>query len=131
MGKNRHVSPLRRLVYLYLGSSDVSRDLELYVEHLGGELIWRYHEFGADVAAVALGEGPPVLLADHRPAGSAIQIWTVDDLEAAEAEMRGRGWEGGGHTVEIPDGTCLVLSDGSGNEIGLLHQVRPNALSRT
>ena len=35
-----------------------------------------------------------MLLADHRPAGSAIQIWTVDDLETAEAEMREQGLRG-------------------------------------
>jgi hypothetical protein len=123
------MSLLRRLVYLYVGSSDVDADLRLFVDQLGGELTWRFQEFGADVAGVRLGEGPMVLLADHRPPGSTIQIWTVADLDAALTELRDRGWEQQNPPVEIPDGTCLVVADGSGNEVGLLHQTRPDALS--
>ena len=118
----------RKLVYLYTGSADVSRDLELYEKQLGGELVWRFQEMGTDVAAVRLGEGPLVLLADHRPAPSVLPIWTVGDLDEVEKAMRAQGWTGSGTRVEVPDGPCLVLSDGSGNEIGLIHQVRPNVL---
>ena len=118
----------RKLVYLYTGSADVSKDLELYETQLGGELVWRFREMGTDVAAVRLGEGPLVLLADHRPAPSVLPIWTVGDLDEVEAAMRAQGWTASATRVEVPDGPCLVLSDASGNEVGLIHQVRPNVL---
>ena len=120
----------RRLVYLYTGSEDVSKDLELYQKHLGGELVWRFKEMGADVAAVRLGEGPLLLLADHRPAPSVIPIWSVGDLDTVESSMREQGWSGTGTRVEVPDGPVMVLADASGNEIGLMDQVRPNILER-
>jgi len=117
-----------RLVYLYVGSADVEADLPFYLGSLGGELVWRVESGGVEVAAVRLGEGPLVLLADHRPAGSSIQIWAVDDLDGEIERLRAAGWTGPLHTVEVPDGPCLVLSDPSGNEVGLLEQVRPNLM---
>jgi hypothetical protein len=32
--------------------------------------------------------------------------------------------------VEVPDGPCLILSDPSGNEVGLLEQRRPGVMER-
>ncbi len=119
-----------RLVYLYVGSADVEADLPFYLGSLGGELVWRVESGGVEVAAVRLGEGPLVLLADHRPAGSSIQIWAVDDLDGEIERLRTAGWTGPLHTVEVPDGPWLVLSDPSGNELGLLEQVRPNLMER-
>ncbi|HEX3325466.1 MAG TPA: VOC family protein [Actinomycetota bacterium] len=117
-----------RLVYLYVGSADVESDLGFYRDQLGAEVAWRAQAFGADVAAVRLGEGPLLLLADHEPAPSVLCIWAVTDLDAAVAELRSRGWAGDDVRVEVPDGTCLVLSDPSGNRLGLLLQTRPNAM---
>jgi predicted enzyme related to lactoylglutathione lyase len=122
------ISPDARLVYLYVGSADVESDLGFYRDQLGAEVEWRAQAFGADVAAVRLGEGPLILLADHEPAPSVICIWAVTDLDAAVAELRARGWAGDDVRVEVPDGTCLVLSDSSGNRLGLLRQARPNAM---
>jgi hypothetical protein len=117
-----------RLIYLYVGSADVEADLPFYLDSLGGEVVWRVESGGVEVAAVRLGDGPLVLLADHRPAGSSIQIWAVDDLDGEIERLRAAGWTGPLHTVEVPDGPCLVLSDASGNEVGLLEQVRPNLM---
>ncbi len=119
-----------RLVYLYVGSADVEADLSFYLGSLGGELVWRVESDGVEVAAVRLGEGPLVLLADHRPARSSIQIWAVDDLDGEIERLRAAGWTGPLHSVEVPDGPCLVLSDPSRNEVGLLEQVRPNLMER-
>jgi hypothetical protein len=119
-----------RLVYLYVGSADVGRDLSFYADQLGGEVVWRISSGGTEVAAVRLGEGPLVLLADHRPAPSVLQIWAVKDLRATAHGLRTTGWTGPQHTVEIPDGPCLILTDPSGNEVGLLEQVRPGILER-
>jgi catechol 2,3-dioxygenase-like lactoylglutathione lyase family enzyme len=119
-----------RLAYLYVGSADVAADLAFYRDRLGAEVVWDREAMGTHVAAVRLGDGPLVLLADHREAGTVLPIWTVDDLDAALAELKRRGWTGPATRVEVPDGPCLLLADPSGNEVGLLHQVRPNVIGR-
>jgi hypothetical protein len=119
---------LIELIYLYVGSKDVDADLRLYRDGLGGEIAWRFQAFEADVAAVRLAEGPMVLLADHRPAPSVLPIWSVRDLAVAADALREAGFSDAGIQVEVPDGPCLVLSDPSGNQLGLLHRVRPDAM---
>lgn len=123
------MSELGDLIYLYIGSSDVGRDLRFYLEGLGGEQVWRFQAMGADVAGVRLSEsGPLVILADHRPVPSVLPIWKSADLDEAAAKLKAAGWQEVGHRVEVPDGPVLVLTDPSGNQIALLDQVRPNAL---
>ncbi|MFN2388802.1 MAG: VOC family protein [Actinomycetota bacterium] len=119
-----------RLVYLYMGSSDVERDLGFYRDLLGGAVVWRARAFEAEVAAVALGDGPLVVLADHEPAPGVLCIWAVDDLDRAVEQLSAAGWSGEDRRVEVPDGPCLLLSDPSGNRIGLLQQSRPDAMTR-
>lgn len=120
-----------RLAYLYVGSADVGADLELWRDRLGGDLLWDISSGGTRVAALRFDpEGPSVLLADHRPAGSVIQIWSVTSLRDEERRMRHAGWDGEGHRVEIPDGPVLILADLSGNQVGLLEQTRPGILER-
>jgi Glyoxalase-like domain len=114
----------RQLVYLYVGSADVGRDFAFYVDRLGGELVWRSEGFGAEVAAVRLGDGPLVLLADHREAPSVLAIWAVRDLDAEVARLRATGWTGDARRVEVPDGPCVLLVDPSGNEVALIERVR-------
>jgi catechol 2,3-dioxygenase-like lactoylglutathione lyase family enzyme len=117
------------LVYLYVGTDDVDRDRDFYVEALGAEPVWRFRAFDTDVAAVRLGPGVPlVLLAEHRPAPSCLPIWSVTDLDAAIARLEASGFETQGVTAGTPDGPVHVLRDPSGNETGLLRQDRPNAL---
>ncbi len=118
-------------MYLYMGSNDVGRDVEFYVDRLEGELVWRFESHGTEVAAVRLGSGPLMLLAGHRDAPSVLQIWEVDDLERSVGELREAGWEGPETRVEVPDGPCLILHDHSGNEIGLLERVRPGVLEKS
>jgi hypothetical protein len=119
-----------RLVYLYVGSSDVGLDLAFYRDQLGGELAWRFRAFEAEVAAVRLGDGPLVLLADHREPPSVLPIWAVEDLDRAVSRLEAAGWRDGHRRVEVPDGPCLVLSDPSGNQVALLERVRPAALEK-
>jgi len=116
---------MKELLYLYCGSADVDRDLKFYCEGLGGQSLWRKEYGGTTVAALRLGTGPLLLLASHRPVPSVLPIWSVDDLDSAVAGLKQSGWQGPEHRVEIPDGPCAVLSDESGNEIALLHQIRP------
>jgi predicted enzyme related to lactoylglutathione lyase len=117
-----------RLAYLYVGSADVEADLTFYRDRLGAEVVWDREAMGTHVAAVRLGEGPLVLLADHREAGAVLPIWTIDDLDATVAELKQRGWTAPATRVEVPDGPCLLLTDPSGNQVGLLQQVRPGLL---
>src|SRR5881628_3085146 len=85
-----------RLRYLYMGTSDVQKDVDYYTKVLGGKKIWDISSFRTRVAALRLGEGPLLLLADHRPPPSCILIFQVDDLEATARELRKRGWESEG-----------------------------------
>lgn len=119
---------LGELVYLYVGSDDVGRDLAFYEVALGARLVWRFDAFDTEVAAVRLGAGPLVLLAEHRVTPSCLPIWTVADLDAATERLAGSGFESHGETVGTPDGPVHVLRDPSGNEVGLLRPDRPGAL---
>jgi hypothetical protein len=121
--------PLGPLLYLYIGTNDVTRDLAYWNEALGADLVWRFQAFGADVAAVRLNDSAPlVVLADHRPAPSCLPIFAVRSVETAATWLRETGWGPTTTRVEVPDGPCLVLRDPSGNEAGLLEQVRPTAM---
>jgi predicted enzyme related to lactoylglutathione lyase len=120
-----------RLLYLYTGSADVPADVAFYRDVLGAEVVWHHRAMGAEVAAVRLaGDGPLVLLADHRDAPSILPIWAVEDVDEAEERLRRAGWEGQAGRVEVPDGPCLLLRDPSGNEIGLLQQTRPGVMDQ-
>jgi catechol 2,3-dioxygenase-like lactoylglutathione lyase family enzyme len=112
----------------HVGSADVDADLRFYSDALGGELVWRFQALDADVAGVRLGDGPLVLLADHRPAPSVLPIFAVTDLDLAADQLRASEWAETATQVEVPDGPALVLHDPSGNEIALLHRVRPDAM---
>lgn len=118
---------LGELVYLYVGTDDVDRDRAFYIETLGAEPVWRFQAFATDVAAVRVGPGPLVLLAEHRPAPSCLPIWAVDDLDVAIERLQSSGFEAHDESAGTPDGPVHVLRDPSGNEIGLLRQERPNA----
>lgn len=119
------------LLYLYVGSSDIERDVAFYMQGLGAQLVWRFRAAQAEVAALQLGPGPLFLLANHRPAGTVLPIFKCDDLDGAAARLREKGWGEGGSRVEVPDGPCFILADPSGNQIALMHQVRPNVLARS
>jgi len=120
--------PFQQLLYLYVGCGDFERDLAWYRDVLGAPMLWNFARFGARVAAFRVGEGPPVLIADHRPAPSCMPIWSVEDLERTAAALVTRGWRHLGAAFEIPDGPCYRYDDPSGNPFAFLQPVRPNAL---
>jgi hypothetical protein len=126
--------PLGPLLYLYVGCVDTSAELAYYNEALGADLVWRFQAFGADVAAVRLGgessTGPLLILADHRPVPSVLPIYAVRSLVAMAGWLTATDWAESAIRVEIPDGPCLVVADRSGNQIGLLQQDRPDAMSK-
>ena len=112
--KSSTFGPLR---YLYIGSKSVQKDLDYYTKVLGAEKVWDISSSGTRVAAVRLGKGPLVLLADHRPAGSCIMIFQVESLKEASEKLRKRGWRPEGEEFEIPEGPCYRFNDPSGNAL--------------
>lgn len=120
--------PFGPLRYLYIGTSDIVRDLRYYTETLKAEKLWDHTGFGARVAALRLGGGPLLLLADHRPAPSCMPIYEVKDLKAAAAELKRRGWKPEGRSFEIPNGPCYRFDDPSGNPFAIFEDIRPEVL---
>jgi hypothetical protein len=116
------------LRYLYVGSSDTGRDVEAWLQVPGATLRWRFQHFGADVAAIDLGRAPVVLLADHRPTGSVLPIYAVDDLEGVITALGERGWAVEAQGFGTPEGPAALLRDPSGTEIALLRVDRSTAM---
>ena len=120
-----------RLRYLYVGCTDTEGALASWLAFDGASMRWRFSHFGADVAAVAFdaeGTHPAVLLADHRPAGSVLPIYAVDDPDAASQRLCAHGWEVAGGPMGTPEGPATILRDESGTEIALLGVERPAAM---
>jgi hypothetical protein len=116
------------LRFLYVGSVDTGRDLASWLALPGARLRWRFRHVGADVAAVDLGRGPLVLIADHRPAGSVLPIYAVPDLEGATEALVSGGWTRRTGPVGTPEGPASVLADRSGTALALLRVDRPGAM---
>lgn len=116
------------LRFLYVGSDDTDRDLPAWLALPGARLRWRFSAFGADVAAVDLGEGPLVLIADHRPAGTLLPIYAVDDLDATAQSLLSAGWAHRLGPLGTPEGPATVLADRSGTTLALLRVDRPGAM---
>jgi hypothetical protein len=118
---------LLELRFLYVGVGDTDAAVEHWVDGLGATLRWRFVAFGADVAGVALGRGPLVLLADHRPPGSVLPIWEVDSLVDVVTCLDDGPWVVTG-PLGTPEGDAVVLADEGGAELALLEVVRPGAM---
>ena len=121
-------SVLKRLVYVYIGTSNYAADYEFYKNVLGARRVWEFERFGAKVAAFdACGE-PFLIIADHVKAPSKRLIYEVEDIRAATKAPKARGWEPDGSQFEIPDGICINFKDKSGNSHALLQMTRPHIL---
>jgi predicted enzyme related to lactoylglutathione lyase/antitoxin (DNA-binding transcriptional repressor) of toxin-antitoxin stability system len=117
---------VRGLRLLYVGTDDTERDLHFYLDTLGAEFRWRFRRYGADVAAVSLGGGPLIVLADHRRGRGVLPIFDVDDLRAALAAFSARGYDAHRGPIGTPEGPAVVVEDPSGNQIALLQPERPS-----
>lgn len=127
----REDPPFESLRFLYVGSSDVGRDLEYYTNTLGAVKIWDRSAFGTRVAAVRLSSGPLVLLAGHRFAPSCMPIFETRDLKKTVAGLKKKGWSSDKGPLEIPNGPCYVFKDPSGNELGIFQDTRPGVMGET
>lgn len=124
-------APFGKLEFLYVGTSDLDRDLTYYTKILGAKLLWNHHEFGAKVAAVRMCEGLQYILADHRHAPSVLPLFEVKDLKATAKELRARGWKSEGRSFEIPPGPCLLFKDPSGNELAIFQKIRAREMEES
>jgi predicted enzyme related to lactoylglutathione lyase len=121
-----HIGELR---FLYVGAGDVDRAVAFYQRALDGRLRWRFQHFGADVAGIELDSGPMVLLTDHRPIGTVLPIWTVDDLASRLASATAAGASVRG-PMGTPEGDVIVVEAPGGHELAFLDVVRPGALDQ-
>ena len=121
-------APLGILRFLYVGSSDVKKDLDYYTKVLGAKKMWDFSSMGTRVAAVQVCSGPLLLLAGHRPAPSVLPVFEVGNLKASAKEFKSRGWQSEGEEFEIPNGPCYLFKDPSGNQMALFQEVRPRLL---
>jgi predicted enzyme related to lactoylglutathione lyase len=69
-----------------------------------------------------------VLIADHRPAGSVLPIYAVDDLTAATDDLVAGGWQVELGPMGTPEGDATALIDPTGAAIALLEVTRPGAM---
>jgi hypothetical protein len=119
---------LSDLRFVYVGTKDTERDLATYLAIPGARLRWRFQHFGADVAAVDVGGPPVLLLADHRPAPSALPIYAVGDLDAAAVSLEAAGFRREAGPLGTPEGPASVLVDASGNHVAILQVDRPDVM---
>lgn len=117
------------LRYLYVGAADTEAELAAWLALPNATMRWRFRRFGADVACVALGARPFVLLADHRPTGSVLPIYAVDDLAASTTALTSAGgWHVHAGPLGTPEGDANVLRNASGLEIAILQIDRPTQM---
>lgn len=117
-----------RIAFLYVGSSNFETDLHFYRYILGAKLIWGFDRFEAKVAAFQLGDSPLILIADHLTAPSIMPIFEVKDLTLTIKILTSRGWRAEREPIEIPNGTCYVFQDPSGNRYAIFDNIRPLAM---
>jgi hypothetical protein len=123
-------NPFKRLIYIYIGTSNYSADYKFYKDIMGADLRWEFEDFGARVAAFDLCGLPYLLIADHVHAASKRLIYEVENLDAAAKLLMSKGWKPEGSRFEVPDGPCINFKDESGNEYAILEMKRPFVLEK-
>lgn len=113
------------LDYLYVPARDINAAITYYTEILGGELLWKIHEFNAWVACVRLSKSQPLLLlADHLEGNSPILIYQVENLKKSIAALQARGWVAESGPFEIPNGPCFRFHDPMGTRLAIYENQR-------
>jgi hypothetical protein len=122
--------PFGQLDFVYMPSRDVAADLEELTSRVEAQPVFAIEAFGARVAMVALGEGPPnLLLADHLDGERPIFVYRVADLDEAMAELESNGVDPGPR-FGIPHGPCCTFGTAGGHRIALYERTRPEADER-
>jgi predicted enzyme related to lactoylglutathione lyase len=116
---------IEALDVLYVPSRDVAADLVFYRDVLGARVVFAIEAMGTRVAEVAIAaHGPRVVLAEHLAGEAPVLLHRVGDLDAALAELTGRGLELE-QQVELPLGPCATFRSPGGQRIGLYELTRP------
>ena len=125
-----HSLPFETFDFLYMPTRDVEGDLTYYADVLGGEVIFAIEAFGARVAQVRV-SGTPVrlLIADHLEGDAPVLVHRVADLDAAVAELEGRGaiFEA---RFGFPHGPAAALRTPGGQRYAIYELTRPGADDR-
>jgi hypothetical protein len=120
-------SPFDQLDFLYTPSTDVARDMAYFTDVLGGRVVFAVDGMGARVAAVAMADGPPLLLlTDHLEGDAPIFVYRVANLSEALRDMQARGWTRE-PSFEIPHGPCCSFTTPGGQRVALYQLTRPEA----
>ena len=116
------------LDYLYTPSRDVAADVRYFTEVLGARLVFAIEAMGTRVAMVELTDGPPrIVLAGHLEGEQPVLVYRVADLDAAVAELEGRGWTPG-HRLEIPQGPVRSFAGPGGHRLAIYELTRPGVI---
>ena len=115
--------PLLTLDFIYTPSDDVVRDLDYFERVLGGEVDFAIDGMGTRVAMVRLGDGPPVLLADHLKGATPVLVYRVESIDAAIAELTARGWQRG-RMLELPSGPACSFTGPGGQRLAIYEPTR-------
>lgn len=114
-----------QLDFIYMPSRDAARDVAYFTDVLGGELLFTVEGMGTRVAMLELTSGPPrILLAEHLDGETPVLVYRVGDLEAAIAELEGRGWQRA-LRLEIPQGPVTSFAAPGGHRLALYQRTRP------
>jgi hypothetical protein len=117
----------QRLDFLYMPSRDPAADARYFSEAIGAELVFAIEAFGTRVAMVELTDDAPALLfAGHLDGERPILVYRVADLDAAVAELGGRGCEVG-ERFGIPHGPCCEIEAPGGHRLAIYELTRPEA----
>jgi hypothetical protein len=98
---------------------------------LGAEVVFAIEAMGTRVAMLRLaGPGDPaLLLAGHLEGERPVLVYRVADLEAAMAELEGRGWTPEPR-LEIPHGPICAFSTPGGQRLAIYQLTRPDVAER-
>ena len=122
--------PFGSLDFVYAPSGDVAAELRRFVDDLGAAPVFAIEAFGARVAMLRLGDGPPaILLADHLDGDRSILVYRVDDLDAAAKRLADRGFDPGPE-LGMPYGPCYSFALPGGHRIAVYELTRPGADER-
>jgi hypothetical protein len=115
------------LDFIYIPSRDTAADLAYLEQVMGAQIVFAIEAMGTRVAAVELGEGPPlVVLASHLEGDRPILVYRIPDLASALDALELRGWERE-QTLEIPHGPCCSFQTPGGHRIAVYQLTRPEA----
>jgi catechol 2,3-dioxygenase-like lactoylglutathione lyase family enzyme len=123
---HRLTTTFEQLDFLYVPSTDVAADAKWFTDVLGARLVFAVEGMGTRVAMIELtAAAPKVLLAGHLDGEAPVLVYRVADLDAAVAELAGRGFDEG-TSLEIPYGPVHSFRAPGGQRIALYELTRPD-----